>query len=474
VETKTTIKKINVLEGWKYTEKWLEKKFGPIFDEKDKIQQALQSKDGSWKVRKYIYDNGPNLAAVQRHINRFIDIVNEVQFDETKGLKEKSGLINRLMSLPNNLFDSNEEDMDRMYAYNYKKAPRQIVEIIDNIDRERRKAKETFDVLVRQLKDITKQAVLWAEQEKLDRKYQELLKSGMDYKYRQGSDIPIQAIRILNGEFPLFKPIDQHKGLNDFYFIEQDDPDIIIEIINELYIKVIPQRFELDPIKDTRILTFTNHGLLGAKNLNLCLQQELKASSKKQTLKDRHALSLESWEKSGYNAVIIPLATLHTENLCRELLYTAIILSKYLVLIVGMKKAISIAVHQTLNDVDINIRQFIENFYKGYNNLHKQMHIEMTHSKVREGIVYVLTNDLMPGLVKIGFTAGNPDKRVTYINEQYALPSPFRVEGYVRTKDPYIVEQRVHVELADRRVSGEFFKIDPFDALSVIRKHEIS
>jgi ferric-dicitrate binding protein FerR (iron transport regulator) len=48
------------------------------------------------------------------------------------------------------------------------------------------------------------------------------------------------------------------------------------------------------------------------------------------------------------------------------------------------------------------------------------------------------------------------------------------VAGYVRTTDPYIVEQRIHTELADRRVSGEFFKMDANDALDVIRKYSIT
>jgi len=54
------------------------------------------------------------------------------------------------------------------------------------------------------------------------------------------------------------------------------------------------------------------------------------------------------------------------------------------------------------------------------------------------------------------------------------LPSSFLVAGYVRTIDPYIVEQRIHAELNDRRVSGEFFKMDPDDALVVVRKHSIT
>jgi hypothetical protein len=289
MRTKAQVKKLDVLEEWKYTEEWLNKKFGEDYDdEKDKIRKALQSQsiEASSSIRFYIEYNGPMLAPVQRHINRFIDMVNEGQFDKTKDSQEKWEFINRIVSFPydfNNLFRTNDEDMDKMHAYNYHKAPEQIVKIIDNIDKKRREAKEVLDALVRQLSDIAKQE-------------------------------------------------------------EQEEQE------------------------------------------NIC-QEHLK-------------------ERSNY--------------------------------------------------------------------VRKQSQIEMTHSKVREGIVYVLTNDLMPGLVKIGFTAGNPDKRAAYVSEQYSLPSPFLVAGYVRTTDPYIVEQRIHAELADRRVSGEFFKMDANDALDVIRKYSIT
>jgi uncharacterized protein YprB with RNaseH-like and TPR domain len=286
MKTKAQVKKLNVLEDWKYTEAWLDKKFGDdIYGiyKKDKIGQALQSEDASIAIRVHIHHNGLMLAPVQRHINRFIDMVNEGQFDKTKDSQEKCKFIDRLQKLPNYLLEKNDENMDEMNAYNYKKAPEQIVKIIDNLDKKRREAKEVLDSLVEQLNDITEQ-----EQQK-----------------------------------------------------EQED----------------------------------------------MRQEHLK-------------------ERSDY--------------------------------------------------------------------VRKQSQIEMTHSKVREGIVYVLTNDLMPGLVKIGFTAGNPDKRAAYVSEQYSLPSPFLVAGYVRTTDPYIVEQRIHTELADRRVSGEFFKMDANDALDVIRKYSIT
>lgn len=86
--------------------------------------------------------------------------------------------------------------------------------------------------------------------------------------------------------------------------------------------------------------------------------------------------------------------------------------------------------------------------------------IDVEHSKVTEGFVYLLSNILMPGVYKIGFTAGNPEKRANEVNARYGLPAPFQVIAYWRTKDPYIVEQRIHAALARYGRAGEFFEVD--------------
>lgn len=85
--------------------------------------------------------------------------------------------------------------------------------------------------------------------------------------------------------------------------------------------------------------------------------------------------------------------------------------------------------------------------------------INVKHSNVREGFVYLLSNQLMPGIYKIGFTANNPDTRAKEISDQYRLPVPFQLIQYWRTKDPYIVEQRVHQALAAFAKAGEFFEV---------------
>lgn len=86
--------------------------------------------------------------------------------------------------------------------------------------------------------------------------------------------------------------------------------------------------------------------------------------------------------------------------------------------------------------------------------------IDVKHSKVTDGFIYLLSNALMPGVYKIGFTAGNPDKRAREVSMNYGLPMPFEVIEYWRTKDPYIIEQRIHAALASYEKAGEFFEVD--------------
>lgn len=99
--------------------------------------------------------------------------------------------------------------------------------------------------------------------------------------------------------------------------------------------------------------------------------------------------------------------------------------------------------------------------------------IEEKHSAVRDGFIYVAKNDLMPGVFKVGFTASNPDKRVSEISKQYNLPTFFALVKYWRSKDPYIIEQRIHESLSQYKKGGEFFEV-PFDELqSIIEAHVI-
>jgi hypothetical protein len=97
--------------------------------------------------------------------------------------------------------------------------------------------------------------------------------------------------------------------------------------------------------------------------------------------------------------------------------------------------------------------------------------IDSQNSRVTDGFVYLLSNELMPGVYKIGFTAGNPDKRAREVSARYQLPRPFEVIEFWQTKYPYIVEQRIHKALAEYMKAGEFFEVDLGIAIETIEDH---
>ena len=79
------------------------------------------------------------------------------------------------------------------------------------------------------------------------------------------------------------------------------------------------------------------------------------------------------------------------------------------------------------------------------------------------GIVYVLSNPSMPGMVKIGKTE-NPDMQVR-LEALYStgVPLPFKCELAFEVKDETLVEHALHDVLHKQRVNQnrEFFQIEP-------------
>jgi hypothetical protein len=76
------------------------------------------------------------------------------------------------------------------------------------------------------------------------------------------------------------------------------------------------------------------------------------------------------------------------------------------------------------------------------------------------GIVYVLVNEAMPGIVKIGMTTGDLIARIKQLDTT-GVPLPFECVLAVQVHDVYFVESRIHQAFADRRVraSREFFRV---------------
>jgi exodeoxyribonuclease V alpha subunit len=221
------------------------------------------------------------------------------------------------------------------------------------------------------------------------------------FRQAQESSIIVNAHRINQGSMPQFKP--NSDKLDDFYFIEQEDPEKALEIIIDLVKNRIPRRFGFHPIHQVQILTPMHRGIVGAGNLNLKLQEALNPGEEGvirggRTFKihdrvmqitnnydkevyngdvgriigvnpedqevavvidDRriiydyteldelvhaYAVSIHKSQGSEYPAVVIPILIQHFILLQRNLLYTGVTRGKKLVVIVGTKKAMAIAI----------------------------------------------------------------------------------------------------------------------------------
>ncbi|MGA2228098.1 MAG: AAA family ATPase, partial [Syntrophobacteraceae bacterium] len=93
------------------------------------------------------------------------------------------------------------------------------------------------------------------------------------FRQAQQSSIIVNAHKINAGIVPSFKPAEGE--LDDFYFIQREEPEEVLQVILELLKERIPNRFGFDPIDDIQVLTPMHKGTVGAGNLNAELQKEL-------------------------------------------------------------------------------------------------------------------------------------------------------------------------------------------------------
>lgn len=94
------------------------------------------------------------------------------------------------------------------------------------------------------------------------------------------------------------------------------------------------------------------------------------------------------------------------------------------------------------------------------------------------GYIYILTNRSMPGIVKVGRTARQPETRQKELMTT-GVPQPFQLEYSTFVEDCHLVEQQVHafLELKGMRTSSkrEFFQAtveDVIAAINLITKDE--
>ena len=89
---------------------------------------------------------------------------------------------------------------------------------------------------------------------------------------------------------------------------------------------------------------------------------------------------------------------------------------------------------------------------------------------MEEGYVYILSNDSLNGLLKIGSTTFGAEKRAKQLSYTTALPTPFIVEYEIYVRHYVEFEKAIHRKLDSYRVNPkrEFFAVSIDKAIEVI------
>lgn len=90
-------------------------------------------------------------------------------------------------------------------------------------------------------------------------------------------------------------------------------------------------------------------------------------------------------------------------------------------------------------------------------------------------IIYILTNEAMPGYVKIGKTTNNLEQHVKELSASTSIPLPFTVFYACIVKNANFVEHQLHDAFDDNRVNPkrEFFRVAPERVVAALKLAEI-
>ena len=78
-----------------------------------------------------------------------------------------------------------------------------------------------------------------------------------------------------------------------------------------------------------------------------------------------------------------------------------------------------------------------------------------------EGYVYILVNQYVPQLVKIGYTDRDPSTRAAELSNTTGVPGKWKLYTSWLLEDAYSCEQKIFFSLASYRETGEFFRLSP-------------
>ncbi len=225
------------------------------------------------------------------------------------------------------------------------------------------------------------------------------------YRQASGSRIISNAYLVNSGSMPDTTPVPKNIS-SDFYWVDSESPEAASDLIIKLVASRIPKRFGMNPLRDIQVLAPMNKGECGAIMLNRKLQEILNSDKHKKPQfrfgenifrsGDRVMQISNNYDKSVFNgemgrisfieyeekkfkvdfdgfqveydfleadqltlcyattihkaqgcefpAVVVPILTQHYIMLRRNLIYTAITRAKRLLVLVGSKKALAIAI----------------------------------------------------------------------------------------------------------------------------------
>ncbi len=223
------------------------------------------------------------------------------------------------------------------------------------------------------------------------------------FRQAASSKIITNAHLIRQGQMPELRTAESG---SDFYFVERDTPEEIAATLIKLIQDRMPTRLRLDPIRDIQVLCPMNRGSIGVRELNTALQGALNPTRPGEPAAERfgwrfqvrdkviqtendykkevfngdigtieridpveqelsirfddrpvkydfgeldeislaYAVTIHKSQGSEFPAVVMPVAMQHYMLLQRNLIYTGITRAKRLLVLVGQKKALGIAV----------------------------------------------------------------------------------------------------------------------------------
>jgi len=84
--------------------------------------------------------------------------------------------------------------------------------------------------------------------------------------------------------------------------------------------------------------------------------------------------------------------------------------------------------------------------------------------------LYIMSNETMPNLLKIGFTNKTPDKRAKQLSRSTGVPLEFKVEYAFKCFNSQQLESEIHRYLLSSRINTnrEFFEISLEEAKRVV------